>query len=258
MKMMKKSIISLLTLALIVLTFKSCKKGEDDPSLSLRSRTARVAGEWKVSVKDMKTSTTTIDFLGTTTTGTNSEVLNGTTLTVESVSNGSTSTQVTEYTLTYTFDKEGVYTSKANEIETEKDTVEFYNPQSGNDEDYSKTTLTTVSTEESGTWNFLSGVGAAENKESINFSQKEIKVKTVVDITYTAITPGAPAKSSVNDTISSSSTCSMCNQVWKIRQLKNKEMVIQGEINNSNSNISSSFSSSTETKGTISMTLTQE
>ena len=255
--MIQKPIISLFTIVLIVLTFKNCKKGEDDPSVSLRSRTARVAGEWKISAKNMKTSTTTIDFLGTTTTGTNSEVLNGTTLTVESVNNGNTSTRVTEYTLNYTFDKEGAYTLKSNEIETEKDTVEIYNPQSGNDEDYLKITVTAVSTEESGTWNFLSGVGAAENKESINLSQKEIKVKTVVDITYTAITPGAPAKSSVTDTVSSSSTCSMCNQVWKITQLKNKEMVIQGEINNSDSNISSSFSTSTETKGTISMTLTQ-
>jgi hypothetical protein len=35
-------------IGLTALTFTSCKKGEDDPALSLRSRTARFANTWKL------------------------------------------------------------------------------------------------------------------------------------------------------------------------------------------------------------------
>lgn len=42
---MKKLLIAVIVLA----TFAGCKKGENDPFLSFRSRDARVVGEWKVS-----------------------------------------------------------------------------------------------------------------------------------------------------------------------------------------------------------------
>lgn len=48
---MKKHILklSLLSLALVAVgTFSACKKGENDPGISLRSRKARVVGEWKL------------------------------------------------------------------------------------------------------------------------------------------------------------------------------------------------------------------
>ncbi|MDD4575741.1 MAG: hypothetical protein PHI36_04870, partial [Bacteroidales bacterium] len=45
---MKNYKIILLLLAVFATTFSACKKGEDDPALSLRSRKARVAGEWKM------------------------------------------------------------------------------------------------------------------------------------------------------------------------------------------------------------------
>src|SRR5687768_220910 len=39
----------LIALVFISLFFTTCKKGEDDPFLSLRSRTNRLAGEWRLS-----------------------------------------------------------------------------------------------------------------------------------------------------------------------------------------------------------------
>jgi hypothetical protein len=36
------------TALLLLLTFTTCKKGPDDPFISLRSRTARLAGEWQL------------------------------------------------------------------------------------------------------------------------------------------------------------------------------------------------------------------
>ena len=46
----------------IALAFQSCKKGEEDPGLSLSSRTSRLAGEWKmVSMDVTANSTATMD-----------------------------------------------------------------------------------------------------------------------------------------------------------------------------------------------------
>jgi len=38
----------------LMMASSGCKKGENDPSISLRSRTARLAGEWSLSAKDYK------------------------------------------------------------------------------------------------------------------------------------------------------------------------------------------------------------
>lgn len=43
-----KKIITLLALAVTALCFTECKKGEDDPAISLRTRKARAAGEWRL------------------------------------------------------------------------------------------------------------------------------------------------------------------------------------------------------------------
>ncbi len=45
-----KNIISLLTISVILITlsFSGCKKGENDPFISLKSRTSRLAQDWKL------------------------------------------------------------------------------------------------------------------------------------------------------------------------------------------------------------------
>lgn len=54
-----KNLFKIFALASIVLavtfTTSSCKKGENDPSISLRSRTARLSGEWTLSDMNYKT-----------------------------------------------------------------------------------------------------------------------------------------------------------------------------------------------------------
>jgi len=45
MKNLKKA---LLILVVVVMALPACKKGKDDPSISLRSRKARLTGEWKL------------------------------------------------------------------------------------------------------------------------------------------------------------------------------------------------------------------
>ena len=48
MRVFKKTIIVLLVGAVLVSFLDSCKKGEDDPAISLKSRTARLKGEWEL------------------------------------------------------------------------------------------------------------------------------------------------------------------------------------------------------------------
>lgn len=73
-----------------------CKKGENDPFLSLKSRTARIAGEWKLSEGTITETQTSGGFTDTdVTTYTSSTVSNG----------GFTST----YTETLTIEKDGTF-----------------------------------------------------------------------------------------------------------------------------------------------------
>lgn len=69
---MKKIVVSLAALALLSSAVTSCKKGDGDPFLSLKSRKARVAGEWKATKMEDKSNTTSSSTSGGTTTTTSS------------------------------------------------------------------------------------------------------------------------------------------------------------------------------------------
>ena len=102
---MKKLIQTLALAAVVVVSgasFTACKKGENDPGLSLKSRKGRLTGEWKVTKADM-----------TQTSGgsTSSTKIDGTTIT--QTSGGGSITGTCAYTLT--IDKEGTYEFKQSE-----------------------------------------------------------------------------------------------------------------------------------------------
>jgi hypothetical protein len=102
---MKKLIQTLALAAVVVVSgasFTACKKGENDPGLSLKSRKGRLTGDWKVTKADM-----------TQTSGgsTSSTKIEGTTIT--QTSGGGSITGTCAYTLT--IDKEGTYEFKQSE-----------------------------------------------------------------------------------------------------------------------------------------------
>lgn len=126
--------ITVAVLMLGTLALESCKKGEGDPALSLRSRKARLAGEWTVSA------------------GKGSQTSGSTTITwtydgaQQITTYPSPLPQGTDkFTLTMTIEKDGTWTSTLTDTDT--------NP----DPNYV----------ESGTWNFTGGVGEEKNKSSI-------------------------------------------------------------------------------------------
>lgn len=140
MKRISKSVVlSAVVLSIISAGFVGCKKGDKDPFISLRSRKARVVGDWKVS--KYTSSSTSASGVST---YTDSYSLDGGTYTETHTSNGSTSTDVGVGTWTYKFEKDGKYSMSS--IST----------LSGNTDSYT----------ESGTWNFTGGIGKDVKKKS--------------------------------------------------------------------------------------------
>ena len=126
---------SVLLISLMV--FSECKKGEDDPKISLRTRKARLAGEWRL-VSGSASMTT--DGYNEAYVFDGSNVKYTTTL-YYPVS--------AKYVLNLTILKDGTFTFK-----------EF---------------LFGSTLEASGTWNFNAGVGKTKKKEQVNFSIDDVQ-----------------------------------------------------------------------------------
>jgi hypothetical protein len=138
--MKKQFAITTLVLFCAVLVLDSCKKGENDPFLSLRSRKGRMAGEWKGSKGDGKyvdgSSNTTYTY-----------TWDGTTMNTTITIGSSTFTSSNGHTVSLKIEKDGTY-----EIIT---TETFTN--------------NTVVTTDKGVWNFTGKVGEYKNKDHVVF-----------------------------------------------------------------------------------------
>ena len=100
---MNKKHLSIAIIFLIgILAFNSCKKGENDPFISLRSRDARITGTWNLTGYT-KTQTQYMPFNQTTTTTT--QTYNGSSMVVTSGSNSNSYTFSQEMTI----EKDGTY-----------------------------------------------------------------------------------------------------------------------------------------------------
>lgn len=124
--------IALAALAISALAFDGCKKGANDPFLSIHTRKARVAGDWTAKSGSGSYGTT-----GNMTTWT----FDGTTY--SQTVNSNTTTNGLSYTAN--FEKDGTFKIVITSTTTGSSDVE---------------TMT-------GTWNFTAGVGDAKNKDHI-------------------------------------------------------------------------------------------
>jgi hypothetical protein len=213
---MKKLIVLSLAAIALMANLSSCKKGENDPFLSLKSRKARVVGEWTVT-KEEGTSQdiSKISFGGVTVTTTTNETstYNGTLFTSTSVTTSSAGGNPLEntyndvYTQSYTFEKDGSFT-----LET------VYTGQN-------------YTEKIEGTWAFVGKSKTAElkNKEAIALSiTKYSDIDNGVTTTYSA--------TGFDDSI-----------IIAIDRLKNKEMVFIRESTYSEPNGDTGSSSLTTT-----------
>lgn len=135
-----------LSVLVFLLIFSECKKGPDDPLISLRSRKARVVGDWKLSSGKQVSSSSNVSSGGVNIhTSNETTTYDGSTYTTESdMTSGSTSIHDTEtgpFTLKVSFKKDGSF-----EMEQMED---------GEISSFK------------GTWNFLGKIGDTKNKEQI-------------------------------------------------------------------------------------------
>lgn len=173
---MKKLLILGLAALATAGTLQSCKKGENDPFMSLRSRKARLAGEWKLSSSEGKSEQT---YMGSTSTTT--RTYDGTTeTTVQTLGGGSPMTTTSTYTLQLTIEKDGTYTqvhtdTEDGEVTTTKGTWIFLKRSKENElKNKEAILLTQTSTTEGGetaTMDDLNGqvieIDQLKNKEMI-------------------------------------------------------------------------------------------
>lgn len=143
-----KNLIYTCCVAIVLAGLFGCKKGEDDPFLSLKSRKSRLTGEWKVSQMTSKEAEQNTFFL--TSSGTNS-TYDGTTLTTTEEHGGVSETYSSNFSQEFTFEKDGTYKMVITETE--------------DGESYTETT--------EGNWIFLGKNKNADlkNKEAISLSQ---------------------------------------------------------------------------------------
>ncbi len=135
-------------MATTVVTFDSCRKGAEDPAISLRSRKARLVGEWKLS-EGNDTSTYNSSSSYTAYTATNQ---------TNSSSGSSGNSTTNPYEEKMTFNGDGTF-----EMYTKTT-----NASSGS---YNETTT-------KGTWDFNSGIGDETKKEKVILTPTNVEEKS--------------------------------------------------------------------------------
>jgi len=234
---MKKAFL-MLAVGGVMLVTPSCKKGENDPALSLSSRKARISGEWNVASYEATTSDvdgtdldkTTTSFDGTNVTSTWSSTSGGTTTL------GTGSDVITVSLADMMINKDGSYEIHWNQVSVNTQTIFGF----------VVVTTTTSTNTEMGSWSF---VGKAKVDEYKN------KERVVMNATHsvstdqqTTVTDGGTP--SVGNTNTSDVTYEIGenSSIFDIDMLKGKEMtlmVVSGGIDIWSSAGSGGTSSST-------------
>ncbi len=215
--------------ALIVPSFQSCKKGENDPGLSFSSRKARVAGEWTVSDMIMNNSFTDDDG----DVSTSESTFSGMTETVVNTNeDGDKSTTVYTYSeRMITFEKDGNYSESWTRNKTSVE-IDYADPSVTDPpitilEDQLDGGIAESKTK-SGTWSFLTADEAAhyKNKERIiinTTSQKEVGPDQYFDPSTFEILWGTETTTEYFG----NGEMSFIIPIW---QLKGKEMILEGDF----------------------------
>lgn len=235
---MKRSIINFSILfysSVVLLSFSGCKKGEDDPAVSLRSRKARVEGEWKVAQMENtqsytkeydsgadSSSVTTINFDGTTYTA-SFETSSETDLEEMKLKGQATGPA----SITFSLKKDGAFTS----IETREVTA-------NTEENFSSFlssphSVTTYKTEKitrvvKGKWNFINGIEGTKNKSNvaITYSEEEILTEAAGYKDYNFGDTIIRRDFTINNSDYVYYNDSNIDAVWYLEQLEHKAMTV--------------------------------
>ncbi len=190
---MKKALFSILAVAVVATSLTSCKKGENDPALSLKSRKGRLAGTWTVSAMDW----TDTDVSGGTTTTVTNTYENNQRVEVTTIGTAPAVTNKYDLTETMTIEKDGSFTWSSTEKWVESQGTPI-------------TTAPEQKIEAKGSWAFNGKSKTVEQKNKESFSIFPTSV------TYTALTTATTTYTGWTDATT-----------WVIDQLKSKELIIK-------------------------------
>lgn len=113
--MTKRNIFAILFIfAAAVMSLESCKKGDNDPSISFKSRTARLKGKWVLSGKQAIISTSSTSNSASLTSITVDGVYNGTEESILINDAGVATTIIRRYVFDINFDENGTYVFNLN------------------------------------------------------------------------------------------------------------------------------------------------
>lgn len=227
---MKKVILTtLITVisATILFVDNGCKKGSGDPGISFRSRKARVEGDWTLKSSALNLKKTTTSVSGTVNDSKDEIVFDGAEITDTHSETTLGETSVIKYTetLTYTFDKNGTWTSKRETKTTRSDSTQI--PTNGFLYLYLKVTTAKTTTTSTGTWDFLNGVGDFKKKENMLLSTTSATEKVEETGVFNPLEAAAPPlDNEVVKTVTENKYDSN-NEIWTLTTLKNKEMSVK-------------------------------
>lgn len=247
---MKKTMLAFLAVGLLVAT-PSCKKGENDPFLSLKSRKARIAGDWLITGYDLDRTYTQADG----DTGTNNATMSGDVITYTNTftSGGTTTTSTSTTTVneaSYSFTKDGTFTSVWNTTNVSVST------SSG----FTTTTTTVNTTTKTGDWSFIGKQKKTyKNKERIvlnTLNEVSSSKQTSVTVDDNGFLPNINTNGDLNAWEQNYASGEV-SESWELDMLKGKEMVAKMMSSNSGSQSNTpDGGSTTTTNNTVSESTT--
>jgi len=224
-----------------ILVFDGCKRGDNDPFFSFRSRKARVTGDWAFESKE--SNVTKLFSQPESYQAVVKFTLDGEKITikVDSINTPHDTSKTTSGVL-----KEGYYRFDKNSKMEYLFHYELTWDKTKTDENTNVTTydkvVTTVEEKATGSWNFLSnveanGVNKYKNKERLSFVfESSDEFITVVTTQKVTDENGAILSNTYNST-SSSHKNRYANgenaQIWVLTELRDKKIVMTRDIDNS-------------------------
>ena len=260
-----KNFISIILLNAVLVFFMGCKKGDEDPFLSLKSRKARLTGEWTINswnytrINNFSSNTTSVSSNQGTTyvytanyTSSQTYTLNieNTNFTIidnsfnESVPNGGNSSYseskkkngTASGTATIEFIKDGTFTRKI-EYSNANFNINSTIINAGNNSAANTSSVESSVETTTGTWEFLGGIeNEYKNKERIILHIKSIKTEKKL-----SDNSGYQGLSSEYNEYKDADN----NEIWLLIALKNNEVIFEAESSyHSNNSDSDSMNSS--------------
>ena len=230
---MKKTILMFAAAGLMLAT-PSCKKGENDPFMSLSSRKARFAGTWDLTGYEASSTNTEPD-------GdyqTSSATLNGNVITNEYTSydanSGSSVTTTSTVTLTkaqYMIEKDGTWSSEFITTTVQTDSyTDFWG------DDITETTTTVATDLSTGNWSFLGKVkDSYKSKERVVINTLTTDYTSDVTLQVDNTTQGTSNTTNSSNSYVDNYYSGEVASTYEIDQLKGKEMIWKQMEENSGS-----------------------